>query len=130
MRKIYLFAVVCLTIVGIIACASDKRNKGNKVQDFAESFSGYLKANQLDSIKAVYPSANFDSIAPLTADSIQITETNGIYRIDFGGNKWIEAKENEDGTFTVENSNGIAAFPRTNMKLPSIPECSTIQSPM
>ena len=100
------------------------------MQDFAESFSGYLKANQLDSIKAVYPSANFDSIAPLTADSIQITETNGIYRIDFGGNKWIEAKENEDGTFTVENSNGIAAFPRTNMKLPSIPECSTIQSPM
>lgn len=109
MRKIYLYGLLCLGLAGIISCSG---NKEKRVQTFAETFSGYVNANQLDSIKAVYPTANFDSISPLTTDSIQISETDGIYRIDFGSNKWVEAKENEDGTFTIENSKGIAAFPQ------------------
>ena len=111
MRKIFYGLMACL-ICFTVSCGNKK-----KVQTFVETFAGYVNSNQMDSIKAVYPSANFDSIAPLSADSIRITETNGIYRIDFGGNKWIEAKENEDGTFTVENSNGIAAFPQDKYEI-------------
>lgn len=109
MRKIYFYALLSLGAAGIISCSG---NKEKRVQTFAETFSGYVNANQLDSIKAVYPTANFDSISLLATDSIKITETDGIYRIDFGGNKWIEAKENEDGALMVENSKGIAAFPQ------------------
>ena len=108
MRKIYLIAFACLAFIGMVSCS---HNKQNRAQEFAEAFAAYVKANQMDSIKAIYPTANFDSIAPMTADSIQISEINGIFHIDFGGNKWIEAKQNEDGSFTVENSKGIAAFP-------------------
>lgn len=109
MKKIYLYALLGLGLVSIISCSG---NNENQVQTFAETFAGYVNANQLDSIKSIYPTANFDSINPLTTDSIQITETDGIYRIVFGENKWIEAKQNDDGSFVVDNSKGIAAFPQ------------------
>lgn len=101
--------MLSLGLAGIIACSG---NKEKQVQTFAETFSGYVNANQLDSIKSVYPTANFDSISPLATDSLQINETGGLFRIDFGGGKWIEVRENEDGKFIVENSKGIAAFPQ------------------
>lgn len=111
MKKIFLFAAVCVALSGMISCS------GGKAKDFANSFAGYVNAGQLDSVKAVYPTADFDSIAPLTTDSIEITENDGIYHIEFGSNKWIEAKENEDGTFTVENSKGLAAFPQVKYEI-------------
>lgn len=108
MRKIYLYALLFIGIVGIISCSG---NKQKKIQTFAEIFIGYLNANQMDSIKMVYPTANFDSISPINMDSIQVIEKDGIYRVIFGGKKWIDVKENEDGTIIVENSKGVAAFP-------------------
>lgn len=109
MKKTCLLTLLCYGLLGVISCSQNK----NRVQTFAETFVGYVNANQMDSIKAVYPTANFDSIAPLTADSIQITETDGLYRVNYGGSQWIEVKENEEGTLTIENSKGIAAFPQT-----------------
>ena len=107
MRKICLYSLLCLGLIGIYSCSQNQK----RVQTFADTFVGYANGDQLDSIRAVYPTANFDSVAPLNSDSIQIAETDGVYHIDFGSTKWIEIKENEDGTFTIENSKGIAAFP-------------------
>lgn len=109
MRKIYLYALLCVGLTGIISCSG---NKQKRIQTFAETFTGYLKSNQMDSVKAVHPSANFDSVAPIKLDSIQIIEKDGNYRVIFGGTKWIDVKENEEGDIIVENSKGIAAFPK------------------
>ena len=113
MKKTCLLTLLCLGLLGVISCSQNKK----RVQAFAETFVGYVNANQMDSIKAVYPTANFDSIAPLTADSIQITETDGLYRVNYGGSQWIEVKENEEGTLTIENSKGIAAFPQEKYEI-------------
>lgn len=113
MKKTCLLTLLCLGLLGVISCSQNKK----RVQAFAETFVGYVNANQMDSIKAVYPTANFDSIAPLTADSIQITETEGLYRVNYGGSQWIEVKENEEGTLTVENSKGIAVFPQEKYEI-------------
>ena len=132
MKKIYLFGMICMAFIGMMSCSG---NKQKQVQAFAEKFSGYVNANQLDSIKAVYPTANFDSISPLNIDTLLITTINGSYRVNFGGNKWIEAKENEDGSLSVENSRGIAAFPQdkyaialnTGMLNDSIPDSKAVE---
>lgn len=107
MRKICLYSLLCLGLISIYSCSQNQK----RVQTFADTFVGYVNGDQFDSIRSVYPTANFDSVAPLNSDSIQIAETDGVYHIDFGSTKWIEVKENEDGTFTIENSKGIAAFP-------------------
>ena len=107
MRKICLYSLLCLGLISIYSCSQNQK----RVQTFADTFVGYVNGDQLDSIRSIYPTANFDSVSPLNSDSIQIAETDGVYHIDFGSTKWIEVKENEDGTFTIENSKGITAFP-------------------
>ena len=116
MRKIYLFAVFCLALAGMMACSG---GKGNKMQDFANSFAGYVNANQMDSIKAVYPTANFDSVAPISTDSIAIDDDgNGkTFRINYSGNTWLDVEMSEDGDITVINSNGIAALPSDKLEI-------------
>lgn len=113
MRKL-LFGITCSLIFLITACGGDKQQK---VHSFVETFAGYVNAGQLDSIKVMYPEANFDSIVPLSTDSVKINETDGITRVDFGSGKWIEIQEGEDGNITIVNSKGIAAFPEDKMQL-------------
>lgn len=99
---------VCLIFAGMISCGGQQK----KVENFGETFAGYVNSNKLDSIKAVYPTANFDSVMPVAIDSISVLEAGkDKYQINFGSNKWIEVKVNEDGSMTVMQSNGIAAFP-------------------
>lgn len=107
MKKLFYFTIFSLILI-INACGGD--NKHN-IKSFADKFAGYVNAGQIDSIKIVYPSVNFDSITPFPTDSFQITETNGIYKVEFEKGKWIEVKTENNGNLIVENSKGIAAFP-------------------
>ena len=113
MKKSF-YVISCCLIFIITACGS--RNQ-QKVQSFVETFADYVNAGQLDSIKTIYPQVNFDSIAPLSTDSVKINETYGITRVDFGSGKWIEIQEGEDGNLIVVASKGIAVFPERTYRL-------------
>lgn len=108
MKKTVLYPIVlCLGFLGMISCSGEKQ----KVQTFAETFAGFVNGNQMDSVKMVYPSANFDSIAPLSVDSMSVSSAaDGLYKVNFGSSKWIEVKVKEDGTIVVLDSKGVAAF--------------------
>lgn len=100
----------------VISCSANKSEKPQEesgdVQTFAESFARFVKANQIDSIKAVYPTANFDSVVSIGNNSISITESGaGLFKIYYTPDKWIDVKVSTDGKMYVENSRGIAAFP-------------------
>lgn len=113
MKKFFYLA----SLISLFFIASCKENKEQKVQAFSDKFVGYVNANQIDSIMIVYPTANFDSIASLPPDSVQITGLEGVYHIDFGSGQWIDVKENEDGSLIVEKSKGLAAFPADKVEM-------------
>lgn len=113
MKKLVL-GITCSLMIIMVACGE---NKKEKIKSFADTFAGYVNAGQLDSIKAVYPSVNFDSVAHVSTDSVKICDTNGITRVDFGGGKWIELEIGDSGNITVVNSKGIAAFPERTYQL-------------
>lgn len=113
MNKLFYLA----SLIALFFISSCGENKQQKVQIFSDTFVGYVNANQIDSIKTLYPTANFDSIASLSPDSVQIAESEGFYHIDFGSGKWIEVKENEEGSLIVEKSKGLAAFPTDKVEI-------------
>lgn len=107
MRKIFLFATPLILLVSCIG-----GNKEKKVQAFANSFATYVNANQMDSIHAIYPASNFDSVSPIPLGAVSITENgNGTYRINFSQEKWIDVNVENNGVIKVLESKGIAAFP-------------------
>ena len=112
MKKLLFVISGCLLL--FTACGGNKQ----RVQKFVETFAGYVNNNQLDSIKNVYPSANFDSVSKLTTDSIAVVKTDeSVYRIDYASNKWMEVKLEEDGKISVVKSHGVASFPEDKYDL-------------
>lgn len=112
------FISVLILTIGMICMAGCGKIKENKVRQFAETFAGYAAANSIDSVKAVYPTAKFGAVAPLSKDSIEISDKEEKFiTVKYGADKWIEVEENEDGSFTVINSKGVASFPEENMKI-------------
>lgn len=112
MKKTSFFLIATLIVCMLAACGGKK-----KVHEFAENFAEYVTSGDMDSVRAIYPTATFDSLAKVPTDSIEITETDGTYKINYGANQWIEVKEGEDGTLTVVNSKGIARFPADKYRL-------------
>ena len=113
MKKSF-YGITCCLIFILTACGGGNQQK---VKSFIETFADYVNADQLDSIKAVYPSVNFDSVSPISTDSVKISDTDGITRVDFASGKWIEIQEGEDGNLMVVASKGIAAFPERKYQL-------------
>ena len=113
------FISVLILTIGMICLAGCGKIKENKVRQFAETFAGYAAANSIDSVKAVYPTAKFGAVAPLSKDSIEISdkEKGKPVTVKYGADKWIEVEENEDGSFTVINSKGVASFPEADLKI-------------
>lgn len=112
-KRIFFSFVLCLGLVGMISCGGN-----NKVKEFGEKFASFANANQGDSIIAVYPDGEFDSYSFLPADSISVTEKgDGVYIINYGSDKWIEVSMNKNGVITVDNSKGIAAFPKDKYEI-------------
>ncbi len=104
------FLMICV----LAAVAAGCSNSGNKQQEFADKVASYVKGNQVDSLKMVYPEADFDSIAfAQEFETIEITPVEGSENVSaqFGEVASIEFKENEDGTMTIVKSEGIAVFP-------------------
>ena len=130
MKKLFYFAACGLSLM-VIACGGGKKQE---VKTFAETFAGYVNNNQMDSIKMVYPEANFESFASIDPDSIEIDENDGIYRVSFAGGKWIDVSINEEGIPTVVSSNGVANLPvdkieiakKTGMINDSIPDIEKV----
>ncbi|MDE7414511.1 MAG: hypothetical protein K2N05_12100 [Muribaculaceae bacterium] len=107
MKKLILFA---LPFMLLLSCG--KSSESNKVITTAETFARYANNNHLDSIKMIYPTADFDSVARISIDSISVKDLGNLqYRVNFNPSQWIELKEKEDGSLTVVGSRGVAAFP-------------------
>lgn len=114
MKKL-LFGIAALSLIA--SCSGSKKDNQQEedidISQFAETFANFVNAGQLDSIKALYPTANFDSVAPMTSDSITITENGAdAYKINYTSGKWIDIKVDSDGKISVVDSKGIASFPR------------------
>lgn len=113
MKKL-LFVITSSLMLVMVACGGSKKEK---VKSFADTFAGYVNAGQLDSIKAIYPSFNFDSVSHVSTDSVKIGDSDGITRVNFGSGKWIEIEIGDSGNITVVNTKGIAAFPEDKFQL-------------
>ena len=128
------FISVLILTIGMICLAGCGKIKENKVRQFAETFAGYAAANSIDSVKAVYPTAKFGAVAPLSKDSIEISdkEEGKPVTVKYGADKWIEVEENEDGSFRGElkdvletgaNDVYIVKWQDREVLIPAIKEC-------
>lgn len=113
--KTFVPLILCILFTGMLSCESEKKKQ---LQAFAETFAGFVNDNQMDSILAFYPTANFDSIASVPSDSVTINEnSDGSFKVNFTPNKWLDVKVGEDGSLTVLNSKGLAKFPLDKYEL-------------
>ena len=111
--SIFLFG---LMVAGMVSCGGE--NKQQKVESFASRFAGYVNQNEMDSIEAFYPKANFDSLANLPTDEITVKENeDGTYKVTYSDDQWIEVNVGENGNITVDKSKGVVAFPEDKREL-------------
>lgn len=118
MKKILPSLMIAGAALLLIQCSGNNR-QNERLQGFAEKFVGFVNANKLDSIKVYYPTANFDSVKFANFKAIEVPQdTEGPdLRINFGENTWIDITVKEDGTVTIKDSHGIAAFPLVEQDL-------------
>lgn len=107
-----IFLLLPLSLLILFGCGKSKNLK-----EFGETFAGYVNSNEMDSVLNVYSIANFDSLAQLPTDSIEVSEEDGEYKISFGEGKWIKVEISKKGRIEVIESNGVAAFPEENLAL-------------
>ena len=114
MKRISFYAVSALVVL-TTACGS----QNEEVKQFAENFALLVNTNQMDSLKNVYPGAQFDSLAHLATDSITVVALpeDGMFHVSFGDGKWIDVEAKHGHSMTVFKSSGIAAFPEKNLEL-------------
>lgn len=113
MKKI-LFVV---NVVGLLLISCNSNEK--KALEFSEQFATNVKNDNLEWLKSVYPTADFDSIgfSDYAVPTIGESHEKGVIRIDFGPASWIDVEHGNDDSFVVINSHGIAAFPEYKMKI-------------
>lgn len=87
--------------------------------EFSEQLASNVKGDNLEWLKTVYPTADFDSIGFTNYVEPTVGESpeKDVIRINFGTDAWIDVKREEAGSFVVINSHGIAAFPEYKMKI-------------
>lgn len=110
-----LFPIAAFLAAVIATGCSDRKPK-----EFASKVSDYVEANQLDSLAAVYPDAQFDSIAfagDYEVVNIEKTGVDGVLRVRFGDVAYIDIQEDENGNLRIIESVGIAAFPKDRLDL-------------
>ena len=110
-----IFPIAALFAAVIAVGCSDK-----KPQEFAGKVSDYVKANQVDSLAAVYPGVKFDSIAfagDYESVVMEKTDMDGVIRARFGDVAYIDIQEGENGDLKIIESVGIAAFPKDKLDL-------------
>lgn len=133
MKKISIYLLtLCLMFIGMTSCGnkngklsdsngvSETQSAENRqmVEAFIDKFVGYVNGNQLDSINAVFPSANFEAVTPLGSESYSIDENgDGTFKVSFGENQWIAVSQSGDGVITVTDSKSIATFPNDKVNI-------------
>lgn len=116
MKKTGLFLAVPLTAAVLCSCSG----KHKEVADFAADFARKAQAGQVDSLKTVYPQIeDADSIAiKFVADSLSVEDTDneGIYRVNFGGGVTATVRMDENGRMTVADTKGLFAYPKEKVQ--------------
>jgi hypothetical protein len=110
----FLFGASAVCAMVFAGCTS-----GNKeVEEFALSFANKAAANQLDSVRAIYPDAEkADSLSlSFVADSITVAEGDAAntFLVNYGKAS-ITVKRDDNGKFSVVSSKGIFAYPEQRM---------------
>lgn len=113
MNKYLAMAFVAACGCGMLAtsCGGEKK----EMAEFAGRFGKLASENALDSVKALYPTAEFDSVGLAgSLDSIAVGKTSddGLTHISYGNGAWIEVARLGDGTLQVVKSGGVALFPQ------------------
>lgn len=112
MKKLFVWG---LMLMAFVASCSDGKKK-----EFAEQVAGYVKGNEVDELKEVYPEAEFDSIGfAKDFEEIEIEPVKGTDRVraNFGKVAYMEFVEEKDGTMTIVESAGLAAFPQEKLDI-------------
>lgn len=109
-------AALALGCLMLASCS----NHNEEVKEFAVDFGNKVAANQLDSVRMLYPGAEMaDSMAlAFSADSITVDalDKDGEYKVVYGNGKSITVTRAEDGKITVKESTGLFAYPKANME--------------
>lgn len=109
MKLSSIYLALFISIFALISCDGDKQ----KVKEFSEKFADFVNKSELDSIRSVYPDADFESYSPLSTDSISVVETGkDSYRVNYSANKWIEVRVSLKGVMNVVDSKGVVVFPK------------------
>ena len=113
MKKTLMLAA--LFAVGLLATScGGGTSEADQVKDFALDFATKVSKNQVDSVRALYAdAAKCDSFAvTFVPDSVTVTETEtpGTYKVSLGAADFT-VKRAEDGTMSVVESHGLAAYP-------------------
>lgn len=92
MKKV-LFLAAFGTIM-LASCNTDEK----KALEFSEQFATNVKDDNLEWLKSVYPTADFDSIgfSDYMGPTIGESTERGVIRVDFGPDAWIDVNRDED----------------------------------
>lgn len=107
------FFIALISLAILTGCGADKQ----KVKDFAEKFASYVNTEQMDSVKALYPTINFNAMNKIPTASIEVKKKNGNYQVIFSPTESIEVGKFGNGDLSVVGSKGIAVFPKEKLKL-------------
>ena len=107
--------MTALLAVGMLATScGGGTSEADQVKDFGIDFATKVSKNQVDSVRALYAdAAKCDSFAvTFVHDSVTVTETEtpSTYKVSLGAADFT-VKRAEDGTMSVVESHGLAAYP-------------------
>lgn len=117
MRKIFHCTFAALAIVGITSCDDSL----SKAKTFGDKLASDIKANNLEAVRSVYPDASLADSLGFAIENIDVEvcpgEKDGEYILIFADGVNATVVMSEDGTFSVVNSTGLFAYPKSYVKL-------------
>lgn len=114
MKKNQLLYVGLISLGLLSGCSGGKSDEEQAVKEFSTNFAAKVQANQLDSLRAVYPLLeNVDSVyMSFNADSLKIEQAGeGLYKVRFNSASSMLVKYAEDGKISVKETTGVVAWP-------------------
>lgn len=114
-KKSLKMAGIFIVLGGLTSCS----DKEKEVKEFSERFSNFVMEQQMDSVKALYPTMAFDSIgfaAPIGEIRIDEITVGKPIKVDLGNGSWLIVEMDNDG-FKIRDSHGVAAFPKEQAEM-------------
>lgn len=114
--------IKCFPIVGMFALtivlSSCGDGESKKAKEFAAKVSDFVTQQQIDSVRAYYPSMEFDSIRfikPVGEITVKEIQVGRPIKVDMGNGAWITLETSDNG-FIISQSHGLGAFPAEQME--------------